>query len=342
MKRINILITGIGGPTAQGVLRCLRDKKNVNLIGADRRSITSGNQFCDTVYQIPRYTDTEKYKASIKEIVTREEVHVVFPALHEEIAIYEEFRKELDAEVALPKSKVFGTLLNKELVYQYLEEKGFHSYIPEYYGFSNTAELKEIVEKYFAEDEYIVAKQVEGHGSMGFVILTDRANYLKAIKNGKAKVLNIEDYYDIDYPERRVVMEYLDGKEYSVDIFLHDGKVIASVPRERTGVSSGIVLDGTVVYNEKLIKASTEIAESLAYNGFMNLQFFTTGEGYKLTDINPRFCGSQVMSLGAGVNFPYLFLQYNVLGEYEKVTPRWNTRMLRYREARFIYSDNEE
>lgn len=339
MKRINVLITGIGGPTAQGVLRCLRDKKNIYLIGADRRSITSGNQFCDTVYQIPRYTDTDEYRASIKEIVKKEEVEVIFPALHEEIPVYKGLREELSAEIALPKSEVFDALLNKEKTYQYLQENGFRSFIPKYYGFTNTDELKEIVETSFLDEEYIVAKQVEGHGAMGFAILTNRTNYLNAVKNGRPRVLNIEDYYDIDYPERRMVMEYLGGKEYSVDIFLHNGKVITSIPRERTGVSNGIVLDGTVVHNEKLIEVSTEIAECLAYDGFINLQFITTEDGYKLTDVNPRFCGSQVMSLGAGVNFPYLFLQYKVLGEYERVNPRWNTRMLRYREARFIYSD---
>ncbi len=57
---------------------------------------------------------------------------------------------------------------------------------------------------------------------------------------------------------------------------------------------------------------------------------------FEQTDINPRFCGSQVRSLGANVNFPYLFLQYNVLGEYVTPEPIWNMRMIRYRENVFI------
>ncbi|MFB5663494.1 ATP-grasp domain-containing protein [Alteribacillus sp. HJP-4] len=136
-----------------------------------------------------------------------------------------------------------------------------------------------------------------------------------------------------------MVMEYLDGNEYSVDVYIHDGKVITAVPRKRTGVSSGIVLDGTVVHNKMLIEAAEKITEAIAESGFLNLQFFINDHGCKLTDVNARFCGSQVMSLGANVNFPYLFLQYNLLGEYVSVNPRWNTRMIRYRENLFVYDD---
>lgn len=339
MKKMNVLITGIGGPTAQGVLRGLKEKEDVHIVGADRRSVTAGNLFCDNVYKIPRYTDTEAYKKAISDIVAKENIDAVFPCLHEEIEVYEEFKNELQAEVALPKSMIFNVLLNKEKTYQYLEEKGFSPYIPKYYGFNDTNELKEIIKENFQGKRFVVAKQVEGHGSLGFAILTDRQNYLQSVKEGKPRVINIEDYCDISYPKRRIAMDYLGGKEFSVDVFLHDGKVITAVPRERTGVSNGIVLDGMVICNEWLIQASTEIAECLAVNGFLNLQFIATEEGYKLTDINPRFCGSQVMSLGANVNFPYLFLQFNILKEKVAVTPRWNTRMLRYREVHFIYND---
>ncbi|GAB3049504.1 ATP-grasp domain-containing protein [Virgibacillus ainsalahensis] len=177
---------------------------------------------------------------------------------------------------------------------------------------------------------------MNGNGALGFAILTNRENYLKAIKEGKNKIYNMDDYCEVPSMERRIVMEYLKGTEYSVDVYIHNGKVIVAVPRERTQVSNGIVLDGTVVFNEELIQAATEITECVATSGFINLQFITTDDGYQLTDINARFGGSHVMSLGAGVNFPYLFLQYELLGEHVTVNPQWNTRMIRYRDHYFI------
>ncbi|MFP3360457.1 ATP-grasp domain-containing protein, partial [Planococcus sp. SIMBA_143] len=89
-------------------------------------------------------------------------------------------------------------------------------------------------------------------------------------------------------------------------------------------------LDGIVVNHEDLIQASKDITESLVEDGFINIQFMKSDTGYKLTDINPRFCGSQVMSLGANVNFPSLFIEYLPLGNEVPVEPVWNTRMLRF------------
>lgn len=336
MRKIKVLVTGIGGPTAQGVLRGFLEKENVYAIGVDRRELTSGNQFCDKTYTIPRFTNIEAYKKAIMEIVKKEEIDVVFPALHEEIALYEDFRDELDALVALPESAHFDALMDKEKTYLHLLENGLSKYIPKYKGFTGTDNFQQLITGNFKDEEYIVVKEVTGYGAMGFSVVTDHKRYLDAVKQGKNKFISVEDFIEIGSGQRRIAMEYLCGTEYSVDVFLHDQKVIVAVPRERTGVSSGIVLDGKVVYNEELIKAATEVAVSLAENGFLNLQFFKTDDGYKLTDVNARFCGSQVMSLGAGVNFPYLFIQYNLLGEYVKVKPRWNTRMIRYRDHFFV------
>lgn len=339
MKKINVLVTGIGGPTAQGLLRGFLDKENVFAVGADRRTLTSGNQFCDKTYQIPRFTDEKLYKQAIKQIVEAEKIDVIFPSLHEEIDLFHEFRDELDVLVALPESGHFDVLKDKEKVYTFLSAHDLSQYIPKYVGFSGTQNIHKIVKESFSGDPYVVVKEVTGYGSMGFSIVTNRENYLTALRAGKNKYVNIDDYCDLDSDARRIAMEYLAGKEYSVDVLLHNGKVVVAVPRERTGVSSGIVLDGKVVCNEALIEAATRITEKLASNGFLNLQFFKTDDGYKLTDVNARFCGSQVMSLGAGVNFPYLYLQYNVLQEYVEVQPRWNTRMIRYRDHFFIHED---
>ena len=89
-----------------------------------------------------------------------------------------------------------------------------------------------------------------------------------------------------------------------------------------------------------MIQAATEIAETFHSTGFMNIQFFKTVDGYKLTDINPRFAGSQVNSLVAGVNFPEIFLTYEVLGETMDIEPDWDTQMFRYRVPVFYSSED--
>lgn len=88
-----------------------------------------------------------------------------------------------------------------------------------------------------------------------------------------------------------------------------------------------------------LIQASEDITESLVEGGFINIQFMKSDTGYKLTDINPRFCGSHVMSLGANVNFPPLFIEYLHFGNEVPVEPVWNTRILRFRDQIFVHED---
>lgn len=342
MKKVNVLVTGIGGPIAQGILMGLKELDYVHIIGADRRSLTSGHHFCDKTYTIPRYTDLSAYKKSILAIVEKENIDAVFPSLAPEIHIYNKIRDDIPATIALPVSNHFDILKNKVKSYEFLEAHGLQEYVPDYYKFTKNQELKNIIEQHFRDESYIIVKPSETYGAIGAVALTDRKNYLKAISENKNKIVSIDDYYDIDSfeGEDRFAISYMDGMEYSVDLFLHDNEVVVAIPRERSGVSNGIVLEGTVVNNPELITAASRISESMASDGFINLQFFETKNGYKLTDINPRFAGSQVMSLGAGVNFPEIFLKLSVLNEPVEVTPEWGTKMFRYRVPKF-YNEAE-
>lgn len=336
---INVLVTGIGGPTAQGVMRGLKAISGIHITGVDRREINSGIHFCDNFRLVPGLTEEEAYKKAIQKIVEEEHIDIIFPSLHEEIMLYHMLDRELDVEVAVPQSNVFSVLLDKADVYEYLARTPLKKYLPAYFPFADSEELRSIVKQHFSEDKVIVAKQRAGHGALGFALLTDRSTYLKELAAGHKHFVQLQDYYDIPHEGHEMIMEYLDGQEYSVDIYVFEGRVVTAVPRERSGVSSGIVLDGKVTYEKDLIQIASETAEALITTGFINLQFITAGDSYKLTDINPRFCGSQIMSLGAGVNFPYLLIQYQLLNERPAVEPVWGTRMIRYRDQFFIQED---
>uniref|UniRef100_UPI00240990BE ATP-grasp domain-containing protein n=1 Tax=Atopococcus tabaci TaxID=269774 RepID=UPI00240990BE len=336
MGTTNVLVTSIGGPVAQGILKGLKEMDDVRIIGADRRLLTAGNLFCDKVYQIPRFSDFSGYMNRIKEVIKEEFIHVVFPGHPMETELYHEYRKQLDIPVALPESPVYNDLLDKEAVYLHMEQYGLYQYIPHYIGFTTNEEFLHLKEQHFPKETHLIVKDVKGYGALGFAIVTDRENFLKAVKSGNRKVTSVEDYLAVTEDTRRILMEKLEQPEYSVDVFVHDGEVVVAVPRKRTGVSNGLVLDGTIEKEEALLEVTEQIAGKLVNSGFFNMQFMHGKDGYKLTDVNPRFCGSQVMSLGAGVNFPKLFIQYAVLGETPVPEPIWGTRMMRYRETYFV------
>lgn len=339
MKQVTVLVTGIGGPIAQGVLKGLKQLDFCYLIGADRRDVTAGHQFCDETYSIPSLDSPEEYRRSIQQLVKEHEIDAIFPGLHGEMSLYsKEFIEQLGVPVALPKSEVWEILFSKAAIYSYLQQLGITEHLPFYKAFQTNSELKDLLSSDFVDDELVVVKSIDGHGATGFVILASRERYIQAIENGEKAIIARDDYLQTNLSNARIIMKYLPGQEYSVDLYIHNKNVVITIPRERTGVSNGLVLDGQVVYNEKLITASETIASKLISDGFINLQFIQVGDNYELTDINPRFCGSQVMSLGAGVNFPSLFIHYHVLRKSIYPTPKWNVRMLRFRDEIYVES----
>lgn len=343
MQTLTVLVTSIGTPVAHGVLKGLKQIENIKIIGIDSRTLTAGNIFCDRVYKLPRFTDDkEEYFRQLNDIILKEDVQAVFPSHPQEIDLYDDYKKQLSVPFALPESEKFNILADKGNTYEWLKEQGFSHYLPTYYTFETHDELQHLIQNELKDELELVVKDTSGHGATGFALLTSHDKFIEAIEQQRARVFAFEDYLKTRNTDSRMVMKNLDKPEFSVDIYVHDSKTVISIPRQRTGVSSGLVLDGTVVKHTELIEISSEIAEALIDNGFMNLQFMKENGSFKLTDINPRFCGSQVMSLGADVNFPELFLTYHLTDERPIPKPKWNTRMVRYRESVFYYDYNPE
>lgn len=343
MENMTVLVTSIGTPIAHGILKGLKEMGNIRIIGVDSRTLTAGNVFCDKVYRLPRFDQRkEAYFEKLKEVIEKENVQAIFPSHPQEISLYNDYTQHLSIPFALPQSDQYEKLADKAETYKLLEEKGLGKYLPTYYTFNSSAALKKIIQNKFSDEDQLVVKDTSGHGATGFALLTNHSRFLKAIEKQESRVFSFKDYLSTPISTKRMVMKNLEKPEYSVDVYVNDSETVVSVPRERTGVSNGLVLDGTVIEHTSLIAMSSEIAEAIIDEGFINLQFMKDDGNFLLTDVNPRFCGSQIMSLGAGVNFPELFLTYRLTDERPIPRPKWNTRMLRYRESVFYYDYTPE
>lgn len=346
MDRLTVLVTSVGTPIAHGVLKGLKElNKSITIIGVESRAVTAGNKFCDRVYQVPRFLqDEEGYFNQLNEIIEKESVDALFSCHPPEIYLYEEYKERLSIPFSLPTSPHFSRLRNKEESYKWLIEEGMEKFVPTYYSFDTNEELLQIKKEFLPNEQHLIVKEVEGYGATGFALLTNREQFLEAVNKQQTRIYDINDYVEATQNSRRMVMKQLEKPEYSVDTYVHDGEMVIAVPRNRSGVSSGLVIEGSVVKQEELIAISKDIVELFVEDGFINLQFMKEDGQFKLTDINPRFCGSHVMSLGAGVNFPELFLSYNLTDDRPIPEPIWNTRMYRYRDSFFYYgsSDSEK
>ncbi|GEK91331.1 hypothetical protein AKA01nite_09530 [Alkalibacterium kapii] len=207
------------------------------------------------------------------EIIAKENVQAVFPSHPQEITLFDDYDHHLSIPFALPESEHFDILLDKVSTYEWLIEQGLSHYIPTYFTFKTHTELKHLIQNELKNEKELVVKDTSGHGATGFAILTSHKNFIKAIEQQRSRVFAFDDYLESNNTHWRMVMKNLGKLEFSVDVYVHDSKTVISVPRERTGVSNGLVLDGTVLRHNELIEISSTIAETLIDNEFLNLQF---------------------------------------------------------------------
>ena len=120
----------------------------------------------------------------------------------------------------------------------------------------------------------------------------------------------------IDNGSHLLIQEYLPGAEYSVDVLASkEGEVVATVPRERLKIDSGVAVTGRTVFDKELMEMAKTVALAIGLRYVANIQFKRDKNGKpSLLEVNPRFPGTMPLTVASGVNMPALSLQ-NLLGK---------------------------
>lgn len=106
-----------------------------------------------------------------------------------------------------------------------------------------------------------------------------------------------------------VVQEYLDGPEFTIDLFCDfRGRPIAAVPRERVVIRAGVIDRGRTVRDRALIDLAVDCAKALVFRGAVNIQCRRVDGRPVVFEINPRFSGGIPLTIAAGADFPRLLV----------------------------------
>lgn len=101
--------------------------------------------------------------------------------------------------------------------------------------------------------------------------------------------------------DTHLVMRYLPGAEYSLDVAARDGQLLAAVTRCKDELNKVQV----IVDKPELVKYASFMVQRFRGNGLLNIQFKDDSEGVaRLLEINPRASGGMGMSCMSGVNLP--------------------------------------
>jgi carbamoylphosphate synthase large subunit len=102
-----------------------------------------------------------------------------------------------------------------------------------------------------------------------------------------------------------LLMEYLDGREYSVDCVGDQGRLVTAVVRRK---SSGPGAGQRIDQRADILEATAQLCSVHGLNGIFNVQFRESGGKPRLLEINPRMSGGIGMACLAGPNLPYIAL----------------------------------
>jgi len=120
-----------------------------------------------------------------------------------------------------------------------------------------------------------------------------------------------------------VVQPFVDGKEYTVDIFCDwDGTPISIVPRERMQVRAGEVLKTRIDLDSKMIEEAKKLCAVFKPCGPITVQLIqddNTGDNYYI-EINPRFGGGAPLSMKAGARSAEIILKLLLNDDIEIIT----------------------
>ena len=107
-----------------------------------------------------------------------------------------------------------------------------------------------------------------------------------------------------------IVQEFLPGGEYSVDVLADaGGHVIASVPRLRVRVDSGVSVGGRTVHDAEVEWFGRAVAEATGITYVANVQCKRDRDGVPgLLEVNPRMPGTLGLTIASGVDMPRLAL----------------------------------
>jgi carbamoyl-phosphate synthase large subunit len=336
---IHVLITGVGAPGVRGTIYALRnhsDTCSVRITGVDVRPDVVGRFLVDRFYSIPAPEDPA-YLESLAGICREETVDVVIPQTTREVNVLSRHLdsvSHLGIQVMVSNWPAIEIANNKWRLLQEFEQIGLP--VPKCKLARSEAELKAFADGLGYPRRPVAIKPPFSNGMRGVRVLKQDAWDVQRFLREKPSGLEVSLSELIailkrgpQWPEL-LVMEYLPGPEYSVDVFAGTDTQVA-IPRLRKSVRSGITFEAVMEFREDLIRYSLQAVRHIGLRYAVGFQYKLDEDGVpRVLECNPRVQGTMVASLFSGVNVIWLAVK-ELLGEPLRESPQELKEALFYR-----------
>lgn len=323
LKDITILLSASGSPSMPGQLSCYRGngERNIRIVGVDMSNEPSAKYMVDAFYNVPEATATD-YCDIVLDICKKEKVDIYFPNISAEVSAVVERQKDFSSigtilSVSDPKAVAIAN--NKLKAYQFLQTKGIP--VPRYYGVHSVQDFIDGCKVLGYPENPVCLKIVDNSGSRGVRIIDAKRNRYQIFAHEKPNSFftSYEDMLSIlksvEKLDEMMLVEYMPGNEYTVDLLADHGRVLYMAGRENVVSLMSIAQESIVAKIDSAYETSKAIVEALGLDGNIGFDFMKDANGTPvLMDINPRITATVSVIAAAGLNLPYLRIK-QLLGE---------------------------
>ncbi|MCR4655889.1 MAG: ATP-grasp domain-containing protein [Lachnospiraceae bacterium] len=283
MSDLNVLILSAGRRVE--LVKCFknaRDRLRINgtVVAGDASSLAPALYYADEHIIFPRI-DSGRYVEAVIEACRRFEISLIVPTIDTELLLLskekEYIEKESGARLLVSEHSVIEICRDKRNTQRFMEENGF--LVPHLY----------------------TKKELEA-GNVNFPLFIKPIDGSSSIDTYKAE--NSEELSSALLRVRNpMVQDYMEGEEYTVDVFLDfSSEIISLVPRLRIAVRSGEIAKGKIVKDSMIEADVKRLMSALKPIGHITVQLRKTSRGVEYIEINPRFGGGAPMSIMAGAD----------------------------------------
>lgn len=320
MRPLKVLLTATGCPGAATVIRHLKDngERPLELIGTDMSRDKVGAHWCDRFYQVPA-GDSADFIPTILDIVEKEQPDVLLPQSSAEVIPFSRAKADIEklgTTVMVSPTQAIEEAENKLNLYRNMQDSQIVK-VPDFQVAHSLDEFEKGLEKLGFPDRKVCFKPPVSKGTRGFRVLATELSRRDILLNHRPvdRLITLEEFKDIfkndtqPFPEL-VLMEFIEGTEFTTDPLIHDGEVLLCPVKTRENERCGLAMKFELVDRPDLVEATHAICDQFDLEWLVNIQFI----GQHLIELNARL---STFVFQPELNQPYLAIKL-ALGE---VTP---------------------
>ena len=338
MRPVTVMMSASGSQFAPGIIKCFKDngEREIKVVGGDMSTDPTNKYLVDKFYRVPAVKDPA-YADVLLDICKKEKVDIFFPQMSAELPVLLENISRFDdagIKVSITRNDSLYIANNKLRLFEFMRENNIP--VSNFAVISSLDDFDKAIREVGYPEKPVCVKLTESSGARGVRVIDDSKSryHIFAHEKPDSFYISYEDMKktleDADEFPELMVMEYLSGDEYDVDLIADNGKVLYMAGRRNPVMVMSITQESVLEKNEEAYRIAEQVVEKLGLDGVIGIDYkFAEDGSCRLLEINPRIDATVSIFAAGGLNLPYLQVKHLLGEELPEVEVRYGTRLKR-------------